>query len=74
MNIGQRQPLQNEVVQRVQKEVKAKHHLTTENCPWLNGTIESACKQIISDFVQCYQSLRCTQTSGPKWLTWFRAS
>jgi Integrase core domain/Integrase zinc binding domain len=24
--------------------------------------------------VQCYQSLRCTQMSGPKWLTWFRAS
>jgi hypothetical protein len=24
----------NEVVQRVQKELKAKHHFTTANCPW----------------------------------------
>jgi hypothetical protein len=28
----------------------AKHHFTTENCPWSNGTIESACKQVIRDF------------------------
>jgi hypothetical protein len=34
------------VVQRVQKELKAKHHFTTANCPWSNGTIESACKQV----------------------------
>jgi hypothetical protein len=32
------------VVQRVQKELKAKHHFTTANCSWSNGTIESACK------------------------------
>jgi hypothetical protein len=37
----------NEVVRRVQKELKAKHHFTTANCPWSNGTIESACKQVI---------------------------
>jgi hypothetical protein len=39
----------NEVVQRVllQKELKAKHNFTTSNCPWLNGTIESASKQVI---------------------------
>jgi transposase InsO family protein len=24
----------NEVVKRVQKELKAKHHFTTANCPW----------------------------------------
>jgi transposase InsO family protein len=40
----------NEVVQRVQKELKAKHHFTTANCPWSNGTIESACKQVIRAF------------------------
>jgi Integrase zinc binding domain len=34
----------NGVVQRVQKELKAKHHFTAANCPWSNGTIESACK------------------------------
>jgi hypothetical protein len=37
----------NEVVRRVQKELKAKHHFITANCPWSNGTIESACKQVI---------------------------
>jgi hypothetical protein len=37
----------NEVVRRVQNELKAKHHFTTANCPWSNGTIESACKQVI---------------------------
>jgi hypothetical protein len=40
----------NEVVGRIQKDVKAKHHLTTANCPWLNGTIEYACKQVVRAF------------------------
>jgi hypothetical protein len=40
----------NEVVQRVQKKLKAKHHFPTANCPWSNGTIEAACKQVIRAF------------------------
>jgi transposase InsO family protein len=40
----------NEVVRRVQGELKAKHHFTSTNCPWSNGTIESACKQVIRAF------------------------
>jgi hypothetical protein len=40
----------NEVVRRVQKELKAKHHFTTANYPWSNVTIESACKQVIRAF------------------------
>jgi transposase InsO family protein len=40
----------NEVVRRVQKELKAKHRFNTENCPWSNGTIETACKQVIRSF------------------------
>jgi Integrase core domain/Integrase zinc binding domain len=36
----------NEVVRRVQKELKAKHHFTTANWPRSNCTIESACKQV----------------------------
>jgi transposase InsO family protein len=46
----------NEVVRRVQKELKAKHHFTTANCPWSNGTIESDKQVIRAFFVQCYQS------------------
>jgi Integrase core domain/Integrase zinc binding domain len=42
--------LKNEVVQRVQKELKVKHHITTANCPWSNATIESACKQVLRAF------------------------
>jgi transposase InsO family protein len=40
----------NEVIRRVHKEFKAKKHFTTANCPWSNGTIESACKQVIRAF------------------------
>jgi hypothetical protein len=40
----------NEVVRRVQKELKAKHHFSTANCPWSSGTIESACRQVIRAF------------------------
>jgi transposase InsO family protein len=40
----------NDVARRMQKELKAKHHFTTANCPWSNGTIESACKQVIPAF------------------------
>jgi hypothetical protein len=32
----------------LQKTHKAKHHFTTAQFPWTNGTIESACKQVIS--------------------------
>jgi Integrase core domain/Integrase zinc binding domain len=64
----------NEMVRRVQKEFKTKHHFTTANFSSSNGTPDPACKQVIYAFVQCYQSLICTQTSGPKWLIWYRAS
>jgi hypothetical protein len=40
----------NKVVRRVQKELKAKHHFTSSNRPWSNGTIESVCKQVIRSF------------------------
>jgi transposase InsO family protein len=42
--------LKDEVVRRVQKELKAKHHFTTAYCPCSNGTIESECKQVIRAF------------------------
>jgi transposase InsO family protein len=48
----------NEAVRRVQQELKAKHHFTTANCPWLNGTIESACKQVIRAFRATLPSVR----------------
>jgi hypothetical protein len=40
----------NEVVRLVQKKLKAKYKFTTANCPRSNGTIESACKQVILAF------------------------
>jgi Integrase core domain len=40
----------NEVVRRERKELKSKHHVTTANCPWSSGNIESACKQVIRYF------------------------
>jgi transposase InsO family protein len=40
----------NEVIQGLQRKLKAKHHFSTANCPWANGTIESACKQVIRNF------------------------
>jgi Chromo (CHRromatin Organisation MOdifier) domain len=48
----------NEVVRRVQKELKVKHHFTTVNCPWSNGTIEFACKQVIRAFCAVLSELR----------------
>jgi hypothetical protein len=50
MDIGQRKPLQDRGVRRIQTELNAKHHFTKTNCPWSNGTIESACKQVIRAF------------------------
>jgi hypothetical protein len=40
----------NEVVRRVQKVPNAKHHFATANCPWSNGIVESACKQVVHSF------------------------
>jgi hypothetical protein len=56
----------NEVVQRVQKELKAKHHFTTVNCPWSNGTIESACKQVIRAFRAVLSELKMYADEWPE--------
>jgi Integrase core domain len=56
----------NEEVQRVQKELKAKHHFTTANFPWSNGTIESACKQVIRAFRAVLSELKMYADEWPK--------
>jgi transposase InsO family protein len=37
----------NVVVRQVQKELNAKHHFPTADCPWSNGSIESPFKKLI---------------------------
>jgi Chromo (CHRromatin Organisation MOdifier) domain len=54
------------VVQRAQKELKAKHHFTTANCPWSNGTIESACKQDIRAFRAVLSELKMYADEWPE--------
>jgi hypothetical protein len=56
----------NEVVQLVEKELKAKHHFTTANCPWSNGTIESACKQIMRAFRAVLSELKVYADEWPE--------
>jgi Integrase core domain len=56
----------NEVVQRVNKELKAKHHFTTANCPRSNGTIESACKQVIRAFRAVLSELKMYADEWPE--------
>jgi transposase InsO family protein len=56
----------NEVVQRVQKELKAKHHFSTANCPWSNGTIESAYKKFVRAFRAVLSELRMYADEWPK--------
>jgi hypothetical protein len=48
MDIGQRKPLQERG--GATSKLKDKHHTTTANCPWSNGTIESGWKQVIQAF------------------------
>jgi hypothetical protein len=54
------------VVRRVQKELKAKHHFTSANCPWSNGTIESACKQVIRSFRAVLSELKMYADEWPE--------
>jgi Integrase core domain len=56
----------NNVVQRVQKELKAKHYFTTANCPWSNGTVESACKQVIRAFRAVLSELKMYAEEWPE--------
>jgi transposase InsO family protein len=56
----------NEVVRRVQKELKAKHHFTTPNCPWSNGNIESACKQVTRAFRAVLSELKIYAYEWPE--------
>jgi transposase InsO family protein len=55
-----------EVVRRVQEELKAKHHFTTANCPWSNGTIESAWKQVIRAFGAVLSELKMYAEEWPE--------
>jgi hypothetical protein len=56
----------NETVQRVQEELKAKHHFTAANCPWSNGTIESACKQVMRAFRAVLSELKIYADKRPE--------
>jgi hypothetical protein len=47
---GRGSHLNIEAVRRVQKELNAKHHFTSANCLWSDGTIESTCKQLLRSF------------------------
>jgi transposase InsO family protein len=56
----------NEVVRRVRKELKAKHHFTMANCQWSNGTIESTRKQVIRAFRAVPSELRMDADEWPE--------
>jgi transposase InsO family protein len=56
----------NEVVRRVQNELKAKHHFTTANCPRSNGTIESAWKQVTRAFRAVLSELKMYAEEWPE--------
>jgi hypothetical protein len=56
----------NEVIRRVQKERKAKHHFTTANCPWSNDTVKSACKHIIRAFRAVLSELKMYADEWPE--------
>jgi transposase InsO family protein len=56
----------NELVRQVQKELKAKHHFTMTNCPWSNGTIESACKHVIRAFRAVLSELKMYADEWPE--------
>jgi hypothetical protein len=57
---------ENEIVRRVQKELKAKDHFTSANCPWSNGTTESACKQVIRAFRAVLSELKMYADEWPE--------
>jgi hypothetical protein len=56
----------NEVMRRVQKVLKAKHQLNATKCPWSNGTIDSACKQVIRDFCAVLSELEMYADECPE--------
>jgi transposase InsO family protein len=56
----------NEFVRRVKKELKVKHHFNTANCPYSNGTIESACKRVIHAFRAVISELKMYADEWPE--------
>jgi IS30 family transposase len=56
----------NKVVRRVYRELKARHNFTTANCSWSNGTIESACKQVIRAFRAVLSKLKMYSDECPE--------
>jgi hypothetical protein len=58
----------NEVVRRVQKEIKAKHHFTATNCSWSNGTIEFASQQVICALCSVLSELKMYADKRPEFV------
>jgi hypothetical protein len=48
------------------EKLKAKHHFITANCPRLNGTIESTCKQVIRAFRAVLSELKMYADEWPE--------
>jgi hypothetical protein len=63
---GRGSHFKNEVVQRVQMELRAKHHFTTANCRWSYGTIESACKKVRRAFRAVLSELKMYADEWPE--------
>jgi hypothetical protein len=56
----------NEVVRQVQEKFKAKHHSTTTNSQWSNGTSDSACKTVIRAFRAVLSELKMYADEWPE--------
>jgi hypothetical protein len=50
----------------VQKKLKAKNNFTPANCPWSNGTIEFACKQVIRAYLGALSELKMYADEWPE--------
>jgi hypothetical protein len=56
----------NNVVRRVQKRLKAKHHVTAANCLCSNSTIEPACKKVVRAFLAVLSDLKMRADEWPE--------
>jgi hypothetical protein len=66
MDIGRRQPLQERKCYNEYRRNSRPSIFTTANCPWSNGTVESACKQMKRAFRAVLSELKLYADEWPE--------
>ena len=58
----------NELIRSLRKQMKSGHHFTLAYCPWLNGTVDVVCRELIRTTRALLSEFQLPQSAWPQFL------